>query len=207
MAVRNKTPFMPNEIYFITFTILGWKHVFTSDKYCDLVYKWFNYMKDKYDNKIYGYVIMPNHVHLFLYVSGKSPKLPSLIFSAKKFLAFGIRDLLENRQNPLRRDSAATRMGDSAATDSITEYDKIDLLIFFAENKTKANANYKIFEPRYDSLIIQSEKFFLGKLNYIHNNPCQEKWSLAENPEDYVYSSASNYILGKGRYNIEVMGF
>ena len=73
MAVRNKTPFMPNEIYFITFTILGWKHVFTSDKYCDLVYKWFNYMKDKYDNKIYGYVIMPNHVHLLLYISGKSP--------------------------------------------------------------------------------------------------------------------------------------
>jgi len=190
MAVRNKTQFIANEIYFITFTILGWKHIFTNDKYCGLVYKWFDYMKEKYNNKIYGYVIMPNHIHLLLYVSDKSPKLSSLIFSAKKFLAFGIRDLLKKTAESSRRDSAAA-----------------DLLHFFAENKTKAKANYKIFEPRYDSLIIQCEKFFSEKLNYIHNNPCEEKWGLAENLEDYVYSSASNYILDKGRYDIEVMGF
>ena len=96
MAVRNKTPFMANEIYFITFTILGWKHIFISDKYCDLVYKWFDYMKERYNNKIYGYVIMPNHVHLLLYISDKSSKLPVLIFNGKKFLAFGVRDLLKN---------------------------------------------------------------------------------------------------------------
>ncbi len=111
MAVRNKTPFMANEIYFITFTILGWKHIFISDKYCDLVYKWFDYMKERYNNKIYGYVIMPNHVHLLLYISDKSSKLPVLIFNGKKFLAFGVRDLLKNRQNPLRRDSAAVKIG------------------------------------------------------------------------------------------------
>ena len=34
MAVRNKTDFIANEIYYITFTILDWQHVFTSDKYC-----------------------------------------------------------------------------------------------------------------------------------------------------------------------------
>ncbi len=32
MAVRNKTQFIANEIYFITFTILGWKHVFTGNE-------------------------------------------------------------------------------------------------------------------------------------------------------------------------------
>ena len=63
MAVRNKTDFIANEIYYITFTILDWQHVFTSDKYCQLVYKWFDYAKNKYDNRIHGYVIMPNHIH------------------------------------------------------------------------------------------------------------------------------------------------
>jgi hypothetical protein len=38
MAVRNKY-FVPNKIYFLTFTILGWKNIFINDKYCALVYK------------------------------------------------------------------------------------------------------------------------------------------------------------------------
>ena len=182
MAIRNKTPFIANEIYFITFTILGWKHIFVNNEYCNLAFKWFDYMKEKYGNKIYGYVIMPNHIHLLLYISDKSSQLPVLIFNAKKFLAFGIRDLL-------KKDN------------------KTDLLNFFAKNKTKDKANYKFFEPRYDSLIIQSRKFFLEKLNYIHRNPCAEKWQLAGNPEDYKYSSASNYILNKGIYNVDIMDF
>ena len=89
MALRNKT-FTPNEIYFITFTILGWKKIFTEDKYCELVYKWFNYMKEKYENKIYAYVIMPNHIHLIAFISEKSPKLSALIQNAKRFMAYGI---------------------------------------------------------------------------------------------------------------------
>lgn len=95
MAVRNKTPFIADEIYFITFTIFGWKNIFIKDEYCRLVFKWFDYMKEKYGNKIYGYVIMPNHIHLLLHISRQSAKLPVLIFNAKKFLAFGIRDLLK----------------------------------------------------------------------------------------------------------------
>jgi len=38
-----------------------------------------------------------------------------------------------------------------------------------------------------------SEKFFLQKLNYIHQNPCQPHWMLAALPEDYKWSSAMFY--------------
>jgi len=182
MAVRNKTPFMADEVYFITFTIFGWKNIFVKDKYCQLVFKWFDYLQNEYGNKIHGYVIMSNHIHILLFISRKSPKLPILILNAKRFLSYGIRNLLK--------------------TDN-----EADLLNFFAENKTKSKSNYKFFEPRYDSLLIQTEKFFLEKLNYIHNNPCQEKWSLSDKPEDYIYSSALNYITGKGLYEIEVVDF
>jgi putative transposase len=40
------------------------------------------------------------------------------------------------------------------------------------------------------------------KLNYIHLNPLQEKWNLVRRPEDYLYSSASFYELGKDNFNI-----
>jgi putative transposase len=182
MAVRYKTPFIPNEIYFITFTVLGWKNVFKRNKYCNLVYKWFDYMRANYGNKVHGYVIVPNHIHILLHISANSPELPILIFNAKKFLAFGIRNLLQ-------------------------EDNKLSLLNFFAEKKTKAKANYRFFEPRYDSLIIQTEKFFLEKLNYIHKNPCAEHWRLTGSPEDYEYSSASNYFFGKGMYDVDLIDF
>ncbi len=156
MAVRDKTSFKPNEIYFVTFTILNWEKVFIDDISCELVYKWFRYMEDKYGNKIYGYVIMPNHIHVLFYISDKSPRLSTLIFNAKRFLAYQL---------------------------------------------------HCLFEPRYDSLMIQSRKFFLEKLNYIHSNPCREHWQLVDKPEKYKHSSASNYIIGIGKYPVVCIDF
>ncbi len=180
MAVRTKI-FIPDEIYFITFTIFGWQNIFTADKYCQLALKWFDYMKVCYHNKLHGYVIMPNHLHLLLYISRTSPKLSTLIQNGKRFLAYGIVDYL-------KKDG------------------EIDLLRYFHKHADKNNnAKHRVFEPRYDSLIVQTDKFFYEKLNYIHHNPCQAKWHLATRPEDYKYSSASNYIIGKGLYEVEMM--
>jgi REP element-mobilizing transposase RayT len=182
MAVREKTSFIPNEIYYITFTILGWRKIFNNKKYYNLIYKWFDYIKDAYGNKIHGYVIMPNHLHILIYISDRSPVLSKLIFNVKRFLAYGIVKLLE-------------------------EGGEYELLKYFYDNKKKIKAKHKVFEDRYDSLLIQTEKLFLEKLNYIHNNPCQEKWGLAEYPEEYKHSSAANYILNRGVYPVELINF
>ncbi|MCB9256795.1 MAG: hypothetical protein H6579_06680 [Chitinophagales bacterium] len=42
-------------------------------------------------------------------------------------------------------------------------------------------------------MFIISQDLFEAKMLYIHNNPIQEHWSLVEEPEDYLYSSASFY--------------
>ena len=34
-------------------------------------------------------------------------------------------------------------------------------------------------------------------VEYIHNNPCQPHWTLAQSPEDYAWSSARYYLLGE----------
>ncbi len=94
MAVKYKY-FIPNQTYFITFTILGWTKIFTNDKYCGLVYKWFDYMRENYGNKIYGYVIMPNHIHALIHTTDKAPKLSIFIANAKRFLAYQIIAFLE----------------------------------------------------------------------------------------------------------------
>lgn len=181
MAVRYNKIFYPNAIYFITFTILGWRNVFINDKYCNLVYKWFDYAKDNYNNKIHGYVIMPNHIHCLMYIADKSPKISILIQNAKRFLAYQIVGYLQQ------------------------DHDYEILNYFKANAKTKYNAKHKVFMDRYDSLIIETDTFFYEKLNYIHDNPCQDPWNLVEYPEDYKYSSASNYFLSKGVYDVDII--
>ncbi len=180
MATRKKT-FSPGNIYFITYTILNWKHVFTSEKYFDLVYKWFDYMKKEYDNKIHGYVIMPNHLHLLLYISEFSPVLSKLVQNRKRFQAYDIIDYLTEDWNE-------------------------ELISVFSNAADKSkDALHKVFEDRYDSKQMMNTDLFKEKLNYIHNNPCTNKWKLAERPEDYRHSSASNYINGSGVYDVELV--
>lgn len=182
MATKYKI-YIPNEIYFITFTILGWRNIFTDEKYIKLVYRWFDYMKNNYGNRINGYVIMPNHLHLLIYITDKSPQPSKLVQNAKRFLAYQIIDLLE-------KDG------------------KINLLNYFkSQARIKYGAKHKVFEDSFDSLAIQSEKFFQEKLNYIHKNPCVEKWNLAECPEEYLHSSAANYIKDGGYYNVDLVDF
>ncbi len=90
--------------------------------------------------------------------------------------------------------------------DLLKEENNLELLKFFEENaQIEKGAKHKVFEDRYDSKLIQDEKLFLEKLNYIHNNPCVEKWGLAEAPEDYQHSSANNYFNGKGVYEVDIM--
>jgi REP element-mobilizing transposase RayT len=49
-----------------------------------------------------------------------------------------------------------------------------------------------------DSLAIHlySKEVAFQKLEYIHNNPCTEKWNLAMEPQDYYYSSDRFYTQG-----------
>ena len=138
-------------------------------------------MRFNYGNKVYGYVIMPNHIHVLLEISDSSPIISKLIQNAKRFLAYQIITLLKQDK-------------------------KEEILNVFA-NQAQVNkkAQHKVFADRYDSKFVADLDFFNEKLNYIHNNPCQAKWQLAKLPEQYPHSSASNYYLGKGYYDIDIM--
>ena len=47
-----------------------------------------------------------------------------------------------------------------------------------------------------------SPDVFEQKLDYLHNNPLQDKWRLAEFPENYKYSSAKFYETGNDKFDL-----
>ena len=58
MPVKRKIPY-PDGIFFITFTCYNWLPLIDIINGYDLVYKWFDYLKEHGDY-IVGYQIMPN---------------------------------------------------------------------------------------------------------------------------------------------------
>ena len=54
---------------------------------------------------------------------------------------------------------------------------------------------YKLWKPRFDDLIIKTEKQLKIKMEYIHNNPV--KAGLVQKAEDWKYSSAVDWLIDK----------
>ena len=88
---------------FYTATILEWKHLLKPDKYKNILIESLSYLVKAGRIKVYGFVIMPNHIHLIWQsVSGFTNDENQLSFM--KFTAqMIIKDLRNNHQAVLEK--------------------------------------------------------------------------------------------------------
>lgn len=140
MGVRVKN-FFHDAVYFVTITACEWQKVFEYPECRELVYKWFDYQKTHYQNKIHGYVIMPNHIHFIVYISKESPPLSKIIQNGKRFMAYGIVKYLKSHE------------AESSTRDSAKGFEKKKhiLYVFESQARKEKGALHKIFEERYDA--------------------------------------------------------
>lgn len=69
------------------------------------------------------------------------------------------------------------------------------MLDFFASTTTPGqNQQFAVWEADYQAKNVYSPAFLLEKLEYIHNNPLQPQWLLADVAERYPWSSARFYL-------------
>ncbi len=65
-----------------------------------------------------------------------------------------------------------------------------------------AGNDFKLWRPRFDDLIVRSERHLRIKIEYIHNNPV--KAGLVQKAEDWKYSSAVDWLTeGSGLIKID----
>ncbi len=140
----------------------------------DSIYDWMRLITGK-RCAITGYVIMPNHVHLLLFVpAGMSVNM--ILSNAKRFLAY---EVIRRLQQQGRSDLLAT------------------LSIALTNGDVARAQKHRVWRTSSDIKSCISEAFVLQKLNYIHANPVSGKWSLAEDVLDYPHSSAAFYAEGR----------
>ena len=161
--------------YFCTFTCLDWLPLIRITAAYDVFYKWFVQMKT-YENEITGYVIMPNHAHLLIYVSEKSPSIDKLIGNGKRFIAYEIVERLKRLERHQLLEKLAAGV---------------------SKKEQKRGKLHKVFMPSFDAKVCLSDTFIWQKLDYMHWNPLSGKWKFADSPELYPHSSARFYINGE----------
>ncbi len=159
--------------YFLTLSVVDWVDIFTRSRYRDIIIDSFDYCIREKGLRIYGYVIMTNHVHLI--ANSSTGKLSDTIRDLKKYTARNILDSICNEPESRR------------------EW----LLHRFEWNASKhvRNSQYQVWTHENHAISVSSQEFFRQKLDYIHKNPVRAGW--VEKEEDYTYSSAAALYTGK----------
>lgn len=163
---------MDSYIKFFTATILNWQNLLKPDKYKQIIVDSMKFLVNDKRVWIYGFVIMPNHLHILWRLqegfTQEKVQRDFLKFTAQK-IKF---DLLEKHPQ---------------------------VLPYF--KSTQSDREYHFWERRPYTSTIHNRPVMEQKLDYIHHNPVVEKWKLVEKPEDYYYSSARYYLLNEVRFD------
>ena len=167
-----------DKAHFITATVVDWIDIFTRQNHRDCIIESMKYCIENKGMIVYAYVIMSNHIHMV--IQSDNGKLSDLIRDFKKFTAKTILDTIQTKPES-RREWMLERF--QKATESHTR-----------------NKNYQFWKYGNHPKEIYSEQFLWSKIEYIHMNPVRA--GLVKNVEDYIYSSASNYINDEGLIEI-----
>lgn len=185
MAIRTQHQ-VTDSTWFITFTCYNWLSLFEVTESYDLVYKWLKLADTKYQVKTLAFVIMPNHVHLLLYLTDHNVNLNTIISNAKRFMAYDIAKRL-NAQN---------------------QHEILNLLSSACTEKEKSKGQlHKVFEPSFDAKPVYTIDFLHQKLDYIHFNPVSGKWNLCAEFTDYAHSSAAFYELDLPHPSVDIADY
>ena len=156
--------------YFISFATVYWIDVFTRIEYFDTIIESLDYCRRQKGMEIYGYCILPSHVHLIFRSSSGDPS--GLIRDLKGFTAKKMLKTIEENPQESRREWL--------------------LWMFEKAGKKNSNVTFRQFWQQNNHPIeIWSLKVFEQKLKYIHQNPVEA--GFVTEPIDWKYSSARNY--------------
>jgi len=153
-----------NSVYFWTDTIKDWRHLLKQDKYKTIIIDTWKQFVERELIIMYGFVIMPNHIHVIwelIKMNGK--EMPHASFN-KRTAHIITKDLQNNHPNVLK--------------------------YFISDDKERS---YRIWQRDPLAILMDSKSKLEQKLDYLHNNPLQEKWNLTTSPELYEWSSAGFY--------------
>jgi REP element-mobilizing transposase RayT len=156
---------------YFTATIKDWLPLLNTDKYKNIIINSLHFMVENKRIELNAFVVMNNHIHL-IWQPLPGHSLTSIQLSFMKFTAQHIKFALIKENNPLLEKCRVN----------------------------KKDRTFQIWKRNPLSVELSSQKVFLQKLEYIHDNPV--KAGLTSHPEEYLYSSAAFYETGVDHFKM-----
>lgn len=156
--------------HFLTCTVLNWMPLFTRPETAGIILDALRYRQEQLGWKIYGYVILENHLHMIVQAEDLSMELP-------RFKSYTARKLIDHL-----KECHAERL--------------LQQLAFFRKEYKREDRDYQCWEEGSHPQLIENEQVLRQKLDYIHQNPV--KRGYVDEAEHWRYSSARDYAGSVG---------
>lgn len=148
----------------MTCTVMEWLPVFTRLDTVQIVLDCWRHQREHKALKLYGYVILENHLHFI----AQAKNLNNCVHSFKSFTARQLIDYLQAHH----AERLLTRLR-------------------FSKRAHKIDREYQFWQEGVHAELILNEALMRKKLDYKHANPV--KRGYVRLPEHWRYSSASHY--------------
>jgi REP element-mobilizing transposase RayT len=150
--------------YFLTSTVVAWLPIFAFPQFVDIIFNSWRFLQKDGALRIYGYVIMENHLHWI----ALGDDLSQVIARFKSFTARRIIDALQ--------------------TSGFSTF-RSELRYF--KSRHKIDQTYQLWQEGSHPQQLQNAEMMIQKLEYMHNNPV--KRGYVDDAMHWRYSSARNY--------------
>ena len=170
------------KLYFISFATVYWIDLFVRPMYANVILDSISYCQMNKGLEVYGWCIMPSHLHLIIGTKGKP--MQEIIRDLKSYTSRSLREHIE--RNP--------------------EESRKAWILWMMERAGKKNGNNRGWQlwQQHNQPIELNDNFRMDqKLQYIHMNPVVA--GFISEPEHWRYSSAIDYSGGKGLLDIAII--
>ena len=159
----------PSHLYFITASVIEWKHLFITPKYTMIPLNSLSWLQQQRRLLLFAFVIMPSHLHAII-----KPVADSIGTILQQFGSFTAHEILKALHDDKQKH----------------------LLELFQQYKRDQRHEHSIWQDIQAKNIFSME-FLQQKMEYIHQNPVVKDPKLVEDRADYPYSSAGYYDYGR----------
>jgi len=183
MSYKNNSTTEQRACYYLTFNVVEWIDIFTRPVFKQIIVESLNYFIEKKGLVVYGWCLMTNHLHLI----AQSRDGSSLTLLANEFKKFTTKIILEDidAEPEVRRNWIMKKFEEASRS--------LKLIDKFQVWQTQIHSVY---------LDLGNTDIINEQLQFIHDNPVRDR--IVASAEDYLYSSARDYMGIKGLVNIHM---
>ena len=158
------------KLHFVSFATVNWIDVFTRRVYCDIVVGSLKYCIENKGLELYGWCIMPSHVHLI--IGTENGNLSHIIRDLKRHTSKLLLKTISENMHESRREWMMWMFGR-------------------AGKRNTNNEQYQFWQQNNHPIELSTAEMFDQRLDYLHYNPVES--GAVRNPPGYLYSNAIDY--------------